>query len=334
MTVLPNTLVWFDESQERYIQAYGYLILPVLEDLKALRLENLSRMVLIGLLYDQGAVIRNLYGNRLNHVSKTKELTTQSKRLLHFKNEEIRRTAYYQALVQPVHGEIPIIYLTASTESISAALLAKGKKSRFLFTSRLRRGDETPKDFLIKVPFEDNKKETKEKVDTKPAKTSCKWKLFTDGAVSSNGSGAGLMLIDPEGKEYTYALRFEFKTINNEAKYEALLARLRISQEMEITSLAIFVDSQLLVNQIKGTYAAKQPTIIEYLQKTKEAMKGFDNYTIEHIRRNQNKKADVLSKLASMTFEHLTKEVLVKVLSKRSIEEKEILHVETKEGES
>ncbi|GJT19098.1 reverse transcriptase domain-containing protein [Tanacetum coccineum] len=105
------------------------------------------------------------------------------------------------------------------------------------------RGDETPKDFLIKVPFEDNKKETKEKADTKPAKTSCKWKLFTDEAVSSNGSGAGLMLIDPEGKEYTYALRFGFETINNEAEYEALLARLRISQEMEITSLAIFVDS-------------------------------------------------------------------------------------------
>ncbi|GJX39003.1 reverse transcriptase domain-containing protein, partial [Tanacetum coccineum] len=60
-----------------------------------------------------------------------------------------------------------------------------------------------------------------------------------------------LMLIDPDGKEYTYALRFGFETTNNEAKYEALLAGLRISQEMEITSLAIFVDSQLLVNQIK-----------------------------------------------------------------------------------
>ncbi|GJU50826.1 reverse transcriptase domain-containing protein [Tanacetum coccineum] len=46
------------------------------------------------------------------------------------------------------------------------------------------------------------------------------------------------------------------------------------------------------------------------------------------------KKADALSKLASMTFEHLTKEVLVKVLSKKSIEEKEILQFETKEGKS
>ncbi|GKG42852.1 reverse transcriptase domain-containing protein, partial [Tanacetum coccineum] len=50
------------------------------------------------------------------------------------------------------------------------------------------------------------------------------WKLFTDGASSSDGSGAGLILINPEGKEYTYALRFEFETTNNEAEYEALLA--------------------------------------------------------------------------------------------------------------
>ncbi|GKB83687.1 reverse transcriptase domain-containing protein [Tanacetum coccineum] len=103
---------------------------------------------------------------------------------------------------------------------------------------------------------------------------------------------------------------------------------------MEITSLENFVDSQLLVNQIKGTYAAKQPTIREYLEKTKEALKDFNSYTIEHIQRNQNKKADALSKVALMIFEHLTKEVLVEVLPKRSIEGKEILQVETKEGES
>ncbi|GJU05442.1 reverse transcriptase domain-containing protein [Tanacetum coccineum] len=135
----------------------------------------------------------------------------------------------------------------------------------------MKRGDETPKDFLIEVPREDNNKETEGRLDTKSKKTklSCEWKLYTDGAASSDSSSAGLMLIDPE-----------------------------------------------------GTYAAKKPTIREYLQKTKEALKGFDSYTIEHIRRNQNKKADALSKLASITFEHLTKEVLVEVLSKRLIEEK------------
>ncbi|GJV35123.1 reverse transcriptase domain-containing protein [Tanacetum coccineum] len=81
------------------------------------------------------------------------------------------------------------------------------------------RGNETPKDFLIEVPFEDNKKEAEEKADTK---LSCEWKLFTDGAASSDGSDTGLILIDPDGKEYTYALRFKFETTNNEAEYEAL----------------------------------------------------------------------------------------------------------------
>ncbi|GKA89402.1 reverse transcriptase domain-containing protein [Tanacetum coccineum] len=38
------------------------------------------------------------------------------------------------------------------------------------------------------------------------------------------GYGAGLMLVYPEGKEYNYALRFEFETTNNEEEYEALLA--------------------------------------------------------------------------------------------------------------
>ncbi|GKA26793.1 reverse transcriptase domain-containing protein [Tanacetum coccineum] len=70
------------------------------------------------------------------------------------------------------------------------------------------------------------------------------------------------------------------------------------------------------------------------MQKVKTALKGFEGYTVEHVRRNQNKKADALSKLASMTFEHLTKEVLVEVLAKRSIEEKEVLKVEIEEKRS
>ncbi|GKE60469.1 reverse transcriptase domain-containing protein [Tanacetum coccineum] len=86
---------------------------------------------------------------------------------------------------------------------------------------------------------------------------------------------------------------------------------------MEIEKVAVFLDSQLLVNQIKGTFAAKQASIKDYLQKVKTAPRGFEDYIVEHVRRNQNKKADALSKLASMTFEHLTKEVLVEVLTKR-----------------
>ncbi|GJZ53922.1 reverse transcriptase domain-containing protein [Tanacetum coccineum] len=161
----------------------------------------------------------------------------------------------FPTLTAPVQGEILMMYPTTSTESISAALFAKREEEQvpIYFISRvlqgaklnysgieklilalihaarrLQRGDGTPKYFLIEVPLEGNKKEVEEKADTKPTKTelSFEWKLFNDGAASPDGSGAGLMLIDPEGKEYTYALRFGFETTNSEAEYETLLARL------------------------------------------------------------------------------------------------------------
>ncbi|GJW96348.1 hypothetical protein Tco_0178156 [Tanacetum coccineum] len=45
-----------------------------------------------------------------------------------------------------------------------------------------------------------------------------KWTLFTDGASNNKGSGAGLVLISPSGVEFTYALRLNFTSMNNEAE--------------------------------------------------------------------------------------------------------------------
>ncbi|GJS67290.1 reverse transcriptase domain-containing protein [Tanacetum coccineum] len=98
-------------------------------------------------------------------------------------------------------------------------------------------------DFLAETPLTENKEAKNEKVKRKKPEPKNTWKLFTDGASISDDSGAGLMVVSPEGKEYTYAMRFEFETTNNEAEYEALLTGLRIAKEMEIQELIIFVDS-------------------------------------------------------------------------------------------
>ncbi|GJT76400.1 reverse transcriptase domain-containing protein [Tanacetum coccineum] len=145
----------------------------------------------------------------------------------------------------------------------------------------------TPKDDKIKTNKVESKKEG--------PKLENIWKLYTDGASSYDGSGAGLMLISLEGKEYTYALRLNLRP--------------RITKQ---------------INQVKGLFEAMQPAIKQYLERMKEVLMGFDTYSIEHIQRNQNKKVDKLNKLALMTFEHLTKEVLVEVLANRSINDKEM----------
>ncbi|GJS66027.1 reverse transcriptase domain-containing protein [Tanacetum coccineum] len=125
------------------------------------------------------------------------------------------------------------------------------------------------------------------------------WTLYTDGAASSKGSGAGLVLTGPSGVEYAYALRLTFASTNNEAEYEALLAGLRIARRMNVLWIEVKVDSKLVASQVNGT-----------------------------------KKADVLSKLAIVPFHHLTKEILVEVLSERSTEVQEVQTIVEEEGDN
>ncbi|GKV13815.1 hypothetical protein SLEP1_g24790 [Rubroshorea leprosula] len=49
------------------------------------------------------------------------------------------------------------------------------------------------------------------------------WVLYVDGAANVEGSGAGAVLIGPDGFKYEHALRFKFQTTNNAAEYEALI---------------------------------------------------------------------------------------------------------------
>ncbi|GJT88690.1 reverse transcriptase domain-containing protein [Tanacetum coccineum] len=65
-----------------------------------------------------------------------------------------------------------------------------------------------------------------------------------------------------------------------------------------------------------------------------DLLSGFPSYSIEHIKREQNKKADALSKLASMTFSKLAKEVLVKVIQNKSITEKGVADIVKEEGDN
>ncbi|GJT61394.1 reverse transcriptase domain-containing protein [Tanacetum coccineum] len=69
------------------------------------------------------------------------------------------------------------------------------------------------------------------------------WILFTDESSCIDGSGAGLIITNPEGVEFTYALRFRFDKTNNEEEYEALIASLQIAEQMGVKNLQANVDS-------------------------------------------------------------------------------------------
>ncbi|XP_076958313.1 uncharacterized protein LOC143634006 [Bidens hawaiensis] len=123
------------------------------------------------------------------------------------------------------------------------------------------------------------------------------WSLFADGASSSEGSGAGLRLVNPGGHEFTYAIKLDFKSTNNEVEYEAFLAGLRIAKKLGVKHLEARVDSMLIAGQINGNYDAKNDVMASYLSQAKDLICQFSSFKVVHIRRSENKSADALSKL-------------------------------------
>ena len=63
------------------------------------------------------------------------------------------------------------------------------------------------------------------------------WKLYVNGSSGKAGARAGILLVSPDGHNLNSVLHLEFKASNNAAEYEALLAGLRLAQEMKAKKL-------------------------------------------------------------------------------------------------
>ncbi|GJW37627.1 reverse transcriptase domain-containing protein [Tanacetum coccineum] len=97
---------------------------------------------------------------------------------------------------------------------------------------------------------------------------------------------------------------------------------------MEAQCLEVYMDSLLIANQVKGLYEAREDIMRRYLAKVRELQGHYNNFTMTQIPMLKNKCADALSKLASSSFAHLTKSVLVEVVPCQSIKVKAINTIE------
>ncbi|RDY01917.1 hypothetical protein CR513_14702, partial [Mucuna pruriens] len=75
------------------------------------------------------------------------------------------------------------------------------------------------------------------------------WFLSVDEASNQTGSEAGVILEGLNGVLIEQSLHFEFKANNNQAKYEALLAGMRLEEELEAKTLMVKSDSKLVMGQ-------------------------------------------------------------------------------------
>ncbi|GJU54625.1 reverse transcriptase domain-containing protein [Tanacetum coccineum] len=86
-------------------------------------------------------------------------------------------------------------------------------------------------DFIVEWPKEDSPDTLIEIEEELPDP----WILFTDGSSCTDGSGAGLILTNPEGT---------------------------IAEQMGVKNLQANVDSRLVANQVNGTYVAKETDMV------------------------------------------------------------------------
>ena len=75
-----------------------------------------------------------------------------------------------------------------------------------------------------------------------------------------------------------YALKFQYKTTNNEAKYEVIIAGLQLCKTLEAKYVSLNNDSNLVVDQILRKYEAREVIMVKYLVKCKELISEFESF--------------------------------------------------------
>ncbi|XP_019258643.1 PREDICTED: uncharacterized protein LOC109236867 [Nicotiana attenuata] len=236
-------------------------------------------------------------------------------------------------LVKADPGECLLVYLAVSEVAVSAVLVRENQdaKTRYphleklalalVVASRKLRPREPPsRDFV--ADFSEEILPEAEQEALRASTLIDLWVLYTDGASNASGLGLGLVLEVPTGEIVRQSIRCAEMT-NNEAEYEAVIAGLKLALKYGARRLILHCDSQLIVNQVTGTFQIKEQRLQKYQSKIHKLMPEFDECRLEQIPRAQNIEADDLAKLAAAT-KNLNKENMDGILPQDKKEAKKL----------
>jgi ribonuclease HI len=120
-------------------------------------------------------------------------------------------------------------------------------------------------------------------------------KIFADGGSRGNPgpSASGFVIIDAiTNKVLVDKGIYLGVTTNNQAEYLALKYALEECQKMGAHSVDAYMDSLLVVNQIRGTFKIRNRDLWPIHDSVKELIGKFDKFTLQHVPREMNKLAD------------------------------------------
>jgi ribonuclease HI len=120
---------------------------------------------------------------------------------------------------------------------------------------------------------------------------------YIDGAARGNPgpAGAGAYFPESDGRAPIELSEALGKATNNEAEYRALLLALEAARRHGAAELALFSDSQLLVEQMNGRYRVRAANLRPLHEEALRRTKAFRRFRISHVRREENREADRLA---------------------------------------
>jgi ribonuclease HI len=123
--------------------------------------------------------------------------------------------------------------------------------------------------------------------------------MYFDGTINLEGAGAGVLFISPQGEQLKYVIQIHYKASNNSVEYEALIHGLRITVSLGIKRLLAFGDSKVVIEQVNKEWDCVKDTMDAYCAEIRKLEGHFEGIEFQHVPRNNNVAADVLSKLGS-----------------------------------
>ncbi|XP_070667546.1 uncharacterized protein [Malus domestica] len=96
-----------------------------------------------------------------------------------------------------------------------------------------------------------------------------------------------------------FSLKLDFECTNNHAEYEALIIGLGILHDLRATRALILGDSELVINQLNGSFRCMSCTLAPYHMVASYLAESFDGITLEHISQIHNTDADELAQITS-----------------------------------
>ena len=120
-----------------------------------------------------------------------------------------------------------------------------------------------------------------------------------DGAARGNPgpAGIGVQITDEAGNVIAEIAEWIGETTNNVAEYTAAIEGLRRAAALGARRVHLRSDSQLLIQQLTGTYKVKAAHLRPLYDEVKGLLSGFDHVRLQHVPREQNREADRLANL-------------------------------------